>query len=183
MSHHKIHDRKVIYPGDTLIREGDAGDVAYFIESGTLGVYKRAGNTEIQIAVLQKNSIVGEMELIDNSRRNASVRCLDTATVVAIDRKTFERKIHHLDRFTRALLETFVSRLQLANSSHAELRKITANAHEPYVNKPLGQIDLKDDRNMLDAIWVELSVHDKFRLIKLVGDDERIMLIELLSNK
>lgn len=181
MSHHKIHDRKVMYPGDTLIREGDFGDVAYFIESGTLGVYKRAGDTEIQLAVLEKGSIVGEMELIDNSRRNASVRCLNTATVVAVDRMTFEKKIHQLDRFARALLETFVSRLQSSNSSHAELRKITTNDQIINVNKPLAQFDSADDLNKFEAVWKRLTVQEKYNLIKLDGPDEQRKLFELFK--
>ena len=181
MSHHKIHDRKVLYPGDTLIREGDAGDVAYFVESGTLGVYKVAGDEEVQLAVLEMNSIVGEMELIDNSRRNASVRCINTATVVLIDRPTFERKIHRLDRFTRALLETFVSRLQSANSSHAQLRQITANNKAVSSDTPVEQVCTEESMSQLDIAWNVSSIEDKCRMINSVSADDRQRLIGLLG--
>jgi hypothetical protein len=119
-SQRKILDRRVLYPGDVLIREGDYGDSAFFVQSGQVGVYKRSGGEEVLITVLPGNSIVGEMALIDNARRSATVRCLETASVVAINRTDFERKMTTLDPFMKALLEMFTQKLRRLNAEYCE---------------------------------------------------------------
>ena len=119
----RVFDRRVLYPGDVLIREKDYGDSAYYIQNGQFGVYKRIGDDEVLITVLPGHSIVGEMALIDDGRRSATVRCLETATVVVINRDTFERKLGRLDPFVRALLEMFSQKLRRLNDDYCDAER------------------------------------------------------------
>ena len=119
----RVFDRRVLYPGDVLIREKDYGDSAYYIQNGQVGVYKRVGEDEVLITVLPGNSIVGEMALIDDGRRSPTVRCLETATVVVINRDTFERKLGRLDPFVRALLEMFSQKLRRLNDDYCDAER------------------------------------------------------------
>ncbi|MEI6985125.1 MAG: cyclic nucleotide-binding domain-containing protein [Rhodospirillaceae bacterium] len=119
--HKRVLDRKVLFPGDTLIREGDFGECAYYIQSGQVGIYKHSGQDETLITVLPGNSVVGEMALIDNERRSATVRCLETATVVTVSRNLFEQKLANVDPFLRALLEMFTQKIRRLNSDYCSL--------------------------------------------------------------
>lgn len=116
----RVLDRKVLFPGDVLIREGEFGDCAFFIQSGQMGVYKQSGGEEVLITVLPGNSIVGEMALIDNSPRSATVRCLETATVIQVTRGIFEKKMHRLDPFLVALLEMLVQKIRRLNADFTQ---------------------------------------------------------------
>lgn len=116
----RVLDRKVLFPGDILIREGDYGDCAFFVQSGQMGVYKQSGGEEVLITVLPGNCIVGEMALIDNSPRSATVRCLETATVVQVTRTVFEKKLSQLDPFLVALLEMLVQKIRRLNAGFTE---------------------------------------------------------------
>lgn len=124
MLHHKrFLDRKVYYAGDTLIREGDYGDCAYYVQNGQIGVFKRSGDEDVLITVLPDNSIVGEMALIDNRPRSATVRCLETATVVVVNRAMFEGKMRSLDPFMRALLEMFSQKIRRLNEDYCGIEQ------------------------------------------------------------
>jgi len=70
-------------PGDEVIREGEPGDAAYIVVSGRLAVFKHGK----QIGELAKGDYFGEIALIQDSVRTATVRCLTPCelTVLAGD--------------------------------------------------------------------------------------------------
>ncbi len=59
--------------GQIVIREGDAGDYFYLIESGRCAVTRRVGGTELALADLKAGDSFGEEALLSDARRNASV--------------------------------------------------------------------------------------------------------------
>ncbi len=129
MSDAKVFDRRTLREGEVLIREGDLGDVAYFIQSGLFEVVKHGYRNEVLLTHLGRNAIVGEMALIDNNRRSATVRCVHPGTVVTIDRTSFDNRLKRLDKFTRALLEMFSSKLRVLNDEY--LTRVRALPHTP----------------------------------------------------
>ncbi len=77
--------------GDFVFREGDKGDFVCFVASGALEVSKvnRQGQTVV-ITTLGKGSSLGEMSLIDQLTRSATVRAKTTASLVVLTRKGFD---------------------------------------------------------------------------------------------
>ncbi len=71
--------------GECLMREGDPGTVAYLIQQGQLQVYMERKGRKIQLAMLGKNQIVGELALIDQMPRSATVVAVEDTIVVPID--------------------------------------------------------------------------------------------------
>ncbi|CAK0771549.1 hypothetical protein CCP2SC5_540009 [Azospirillaceae bacterium] len=138
---HKFVPRIVLYPGQVLIRDGEIGNsCAYFVQSGMLGVFKQVGTQEVMLGTLSRNAIVGEMALLTDSPRSATVRCLETSTVVSLNRETFEKKLAQIDPFIRGLLEIFADKIrkmneELCNSEsrayalHHKNMEMEANAH------------------------------------------------------
>ena len=124
----KILNRRTLREGEVLIREGELGDAAFFIQSGRFEVLKRDRDKDICLTHLGKNAIVGEMALIDNNRRSATVRCVESGTVVTLDRATFESKLKHLDKFSRALLEMFSNKLRTLNDEFLQKTRATPAA-------------------------------------------------------
>lgn len=59
--------------GQVIIREGDAGDYFYLIESGRCTVSKRVGGADLGMAELKAGDSFGEEALVSASQRSASV--------------------------------------------------------------------------------------------------------------
>lgn len=70
----------------TVFKEGDLGDTLYIIASGSVGVYKG----KKQIATLKKGELFGEIALISNQGRSATIKCLEQTKLIAISKRTFD---------------------------------------------------------------------------------------------
>ena len=67
------------------MKEGERGGGAYLIQQGQVGVYVTRQGQQQKLAELGPNQIVGEMALIDNLPRSASVTALQDTVVIPID--------------------------------------------------------------------------------------------------
>jgi serine/threonine protein phosphatase PrpC len=76
--------------GDVLIEEGTLGDCMYITLEGLLLV-TRAG---VEIAVLNQGDHVGEMALLNQKPRSASVRAAEPSRLVVIEREPFLQLLH-----------------------------------------------------------------------------------------
>jgi CRP-like cAMP-binding protein len=76
--------------GKTLFKEGDPGDYICFVVDGAVDVLKlSASGKRAVIATLTRGSTIGEMSIIDNIARSATVRARKDATLVILSRKGF----------------------------------------------------------------------------------------------
>jgi len=84
---------KDVKGGDTLVVEGEEGTDAFVIANGVLHVERAAeeGAKPIHLAALGPGAIFGEMALVSNAPRAASVVADEVATVLAISREDLER--------------------------------------------------------------------------------------------
>ncbi len=77
--------RVELAPGDVVIREGDVGDRFYVIESGTVEVTKEGRH----IATVGPGEYVGEIALLRDVPRTATVTATTAAVLQALDRRHF----------------------------------------------------------------------------------------------
>ncbi len=75
--------------GDVIIEEGTKGTSAYIILTGTVDVTKRAGKGEVKMATLGERQVFGEMGLIEDRPRSATVKAMSDLKVRVIDREHF----------------------------------------------------------------------------------------------
>jgi CRP/FNR family transcriptional regulator, cyclic AMP receptor protein len=77
--------------GDALFREWDMGDFVCFVESGTVEMLKKCGPDKYTvIATLGRGRSIGEMSIIDNSPRSATLKALTSVRIVTFSRPSFE---------------------------------------------------------------------------------------------
>jgi len=105
-------DRRQIEPGAVILKEGDPGDEAYFVESGKIDVFCMRGDTRVVIGKLGPGSILGEMALIDSAPRMASAVAVEKTTLRVIPRAIIEREVKKSDTFVRAMLITLVQNVR-----------------------------------------------------------------------
>ena len=83
---------KKVSKGATIIREGELGSEMYILYSGSVEIRKRtrAGDDYTVIIERAENNIsFGEMALIDDERRSATVIATDDSTLLVITKKDF----------------------------------------------------------------------------------------------
>ncbi|GAB4018360.1 MAG: hypothetical protein Fur0010_19540 [Bdellovibrio sp.] len=88
----------------------------YYLQSGTLAVFKRKGNGEQQIGTIYSGELVGEMSFFDNNPRSASVKAISDCELVVIPRSRMESLHRQLPPWFKALVNTLLDRLRRANT-------------------------------------------------------------------
>jgi CRP/FNR family transcriptional regulator, cyclic AMP receptor protein len=99
-----------------LMREGEESADMYYLQSGTLGIFKIKGNVEQQIGTIYSGEVVGEMSFLDKEPRSASVKAISDCTLTQIPVEKFERTLTTLPAWYKALVNTLLDRLRKANS-------------------------------------------------------------------
>lgn len=76
-------------PGEEVFHQGDLGDRIYIIARGQAEVARRENGNETLLAHLGPGEYFGEMALLSQTTRNATVRCLEPLDVLSIHKREF----------------------------------------------------------------------------------------------
>lgn len=137
--------------GELLFSEGDRGDRAFVVLDGQIEVVKATVGGEVLLAV-QSDGVVGEMALLDDAPRNASVRARSDSTLLTIPKARLDELLDSSPSASRAFFQVMLSRWRATQVSlqqterMAQLGTLTAGlAHElnnpaAAVNRSAGQI-------------------------------------------
>jgi CRP-like cAMP-binding protein len=82
--------REHLEPGQRVFDEGDLGDSVYVVLDGKAQVLKEGNGVSEVIAEIGPGQFFGEMALLDQTARTASVRCLEPMNVLRILRDEFD---------------------------------------------------------------------------------------------
>ena len=113
-------------PGELVIQEGATGDALYIILTGTLEVTKRDGDREITLATRRACDVLGEMSLLEQAPRTASVRATETSELLAVDRDAFRHLLAMHPDAAATLLRTVAGRLRSTEASLVQSDKLAA---------------------------------------------------------
>jgi len=108
-----IGDReaKRFTPGQFVFKAGDRGDTMYVVMEGEVKVL--VGSTTVEIA--GPGSIVGEMALIDNEPRSATVVAKTHCRLVAVDQGQFQYMVSQGPFFALQVMKVMADRLRKTN--------------------------------------------------------------------
>lgn len=83
----KLMTRKEYKSGEVIFEEGEIGKEFYIIQSGKVDVLKSG----VKIGELLKNDVFGEMAVIDNRDRAATIKASEDMITQVITKENFER--------------------------------------------------------------------------------------------
>jgi CRP-like cAMP-binding protein len=110
--------------GSFVFREGDAGSDMYIIESGTLEVL-RGARGDVPVATLGPGDFFGEMAILEDQPRFASVRAVSAARLLRVDRAAFAGMLRENFEIAVRIMRKLVARLrrteELLQSAQADL--------------------------------------------------------------
>ena len=106
---------KMYKPGEVVFEEGAKGRELFIVQEGKVGIYKNTPEGDIELASIEKGGIIGEMSLLDNMPRSATVKCLETAKLLVINELTFQTALKSVPIWLTSIIRIVVSRLRDAN--------------------------------------------------------------------
>ena len=107
--------------GDIIVSEGVASNNAYIILEGKVNITKKVNKKSILINSLGKGEVFGEMGLISQSIRSASVVAVDDVTIGIIEREQFEATVSQLPDDVRAIVKALVDRLRYTSNQLSKI--------------------------------------------------------------
>ena len=114
--------RREMPPGNVIVREGQAGNSMYFITSGRVEVRKKDPNTGIEflLSELGPGQCFGEMALLTEQPRSASVYAIESTTVGILEQAEFRELLMAHPKIGLSLTTILATRLQDANKGGVE---------------------------------------------------------------
>ena len=101
-------------PGEIVVYEGQYGDIAYLIWSGRVAVVQGDFANPSSVNYRGPGEVVGEMSLIDNKPRSASIVALDDVRLLGIHRNDFFELLQIDPNFSTNMMEILSNRLRAA---------------------------------------------------------------------
>src|ERR671911_409360 len=182
---YKMAETVSIPAGELVLREGDPGDSLYVVLDGELEVTKRHGSQDVLLAVYKAGQFFGEMALLEQAPRSASVRTLRESRLLLISQAAFKTLLSCSPSAPFRILRTVTSRLRstesmlIQNEKMAALGTLAAGlAHE--LNNPAAAIrrsaaQLRDALTEREHLAAELST--------LTNDPHRAKTISVLQEE
>jgi len=137
---------KVVEPKVRLINQGDDGDFLFVIEEGQLDCYvKQKDGDEKLVKTCEAGDAFGELALLYNCSRAASVESKSKSVLWQLDRETFNHIVKDAASKKREKYEAFLSKVPLLGSMDAYERSQVADGLQREVYDAGKQICVEDD--------------------------------------
>ncbi|HXV70190.1 MAG TPA: ATP-binding protein [Acidimicrobiia bacterium] len=97
--------------GRVIIEEGSTSEEMYVVVEGELAVTKRSGDKNVELGRIGPGEVVGEIALLDQAPRTATVSALMNSYIVRLPVSAFEDLLSD-SRVVRRMFKTVTSRLR-----------------------------------------------------------------------
>lgn len=105
-----------------LFRQGDMGDAAYLIVEGEAAVVVDAPAGEIEVATLSRNDFVGEIAILCDVPRTATVRAKTELVTLRISKDLFFRLIAEFPQMSVEIMRELAQRLERTTAALQQAR-------------------------------------------------------------
>jgi CRP-like cAMP-binding protein len=102
--------------GKNLCRQGDPADAAYLIIDGEAEIILEGPAGPITVATLGANEIVGEIGILCDLPRNATVRAKNRLVALRIAKDPFTRMVREFPNMSVSIMRELAHRLELTNN-------------------------------------------------------------------
>ena len=106
---------KTFRKGDVIIEEGSYGTSAYVIKSGKVEVSELAKNKKIVLATLEEGQIFGEMGLVEDQPRSATVTASEDVQLAVLSRDSFNDLFEKNPKLLLPIIKALFERLRTVN--------------------------------------------------------------------
>lgn len=106
------NDHKKTYKaGEVIIKQGELGESAYIIESGRVEILAESKEGEAhRLGSRGAGTMIGEMALIDDAPRTATVKALEDCELLEITKKDLSARLSNLDPILHMTMQVILTR-------------------------------------------------------------------------
>jgi CRP/FNR family transcriptional regulator, cyclic AMP receptor protein len=119
-------------PGEALFHEGDVGDAAYILLEGDADVVVRTPRGDMRVATLGQNDIVGEIAILCDVPRTATVIARDRLVTLRVSKDGFFNLVTQFPTVGVEIMHELASRLhqttQQLGDAKAKLHQFESGA-------------------------------------------------------
>lgn len=105
-------EEKKVKAGEWVIKQGEDGDNLYVVEKGTLKCFKKINNEQKYLKTYQPGESFGELALLYNAPRAASIQAEGECTLFALDRESFNHIVKDAAVKKRERYEEFLLKVR-----------------------------------------------------------------------
>jgi cAMP-dependent protein kinase regulator len=152
-------DEKNLNAGEVIITEGLNGDELYVVEQGKLACSKVINGSEQHLKNYEAGDVFGELALLYNAPRAATIKAVEGSQLWVLDRNTFNHIVKDASQKKRQKYENFLSTVPiLQNMDHYERSKIADAIKE--IKQKKGDVIIKQgEQGDLFYIIIEGEAH------------------------
>ena len=118
---HEATQEAEYLPGEIIVREGDRGEKLYLLLEGRVNIVKDHGTpNERQLATVSAVDYFGEMAILDNEPRSATVVALSHARLLTLDGTSLKDLILHVPEISFEIFRVLTARVRNAERRLSE---------------------------------------------------------------
>lgn len=107
--------------GDTLCRQGEPGDAAFIVLDGEADILVDTPGGAVKVASLGKNEIVGEIAILCDVPRTATVRANSRVTALRVSKDGFFNVVTQFPQIAVEIMGELASRLHMTTQRLTEV--------------------------------------------------------------
>ncbi len=108
--------------GDMLFSQNDSGDAAYVVLCGKAEVIVKINGSDVVVATLGENSIIGEIAILCDVPRTASVRAATRLETLCIEKEQLLKLLQEFPTMAIDLMKVLAERLAATTADLSEAR-------------------------------------------------------------
>lgn len=125
--------------GAVILREGDPGDSLHLIRKGSVTVSRHIGGRDTVLSYIASGNYFGEMALLNDSPRVATIRASIATETIRIDGAAFKKVLKNAPELEKKLKHTAALKLQKAAAERVSGDQNAGDIISFLVNQGLGE--------------------------------------------
>lgn len=117
-----MSERVVFEAGENIVVEGDFGDTAFIILSGAADVVIATPSGEQPVARVAENDFVGEIAILIDVPRTATVRATSQVVALAVSKEHFFKLLNNFPDMAVEVMRALAHRLERTTREFGKLR-------------------------------------------------------------
>lgn len=138
--------------GDIIFSEESSGDGVYIVTAGLVSIYRESGGKRIELALIGKGGMFGEMAVIDLKKRSASAKAIKPTEIVHIPLEQYMNALQELPMWSLLLIQMLARRLRNTNEqlfSENTGNKDSLSSPQQESSKNVVEIACADDTSLV----------------------------------
>lgn len=113
-------EQRTFAEGTIIFRDGDAGDCAYVVESGSVEISKDADGRKVVLGAVMEAGMFGEMALIDKTPRMATATAVEPTVCYIISKDEFQQNLREAAPFVILLVHMLIRNVRSVSDQYVK---------------------------------------------------------------